>query len=258
MDILCGKYLQQKCIHNLKMFKFIGSIFVFVLLSCVVMAQEPPQRAAKPQLFAIGLDFSPNYSYRRLSYPSSLESFVRDREKDERAAYGYNGGLKFIAQVKRRGRLEVGVQFARQTHRFVNIPINDTSEGEIVGYRDVVLQYDYLMVPLKYRHRVNDTRIQVDLILGGSLNFLLGVYDNSFVEENSGREYTVREEYDKGDFNQTGVSLITGLCLGYELPENWTVQMSPLYRRSLSPTSESSLQQFNYSLGCELALLRRF
>ena len=163
-----------------------------------------------------------------------------------------------MMKIRQKVTLEVGLQYARQTHKFVDIPIVDPDGGDLIGTRDEVLQYDYVVVPLKYNFMLlHRNRLNLQFSLGVMGQLFQSAHAKNFVENLDDTAYTVRQEFDTVEFGKLTFGLLAGVVVSYDLPENWTVQIAPIMRYSLGRLYESQIGQFNYSYGVEFGLVRR-
>ena len=77
------------------------------------MSQESVNEKSK---ISIGINFSPNYSYRILKYSDEQQITVDIREQSEEPSYGFNTGIAAQYLITENVEVELGFQFSRQTN----------------------------------------------------------------------------------------------------------------------------------------------
>ena len=50
------------------------------------------------------------------------------------------------------------------------------------------------------------------------------------------------------------VGLVGGVGLGYHISEKLNLRVEPLFRYSLAPLAEAPIDQYNYSIGCQIGM----
>ena len=215
------------------------------------MAQESVSEEGK---FSIGVNFSPNFCYRTLNYLDESQTFVDTREELEHPSFGFNAGISaryiFITNLE----VELGVQFSRQTHMFKNIPISDGMGNTSLGLADNQLRYHYLELPLRVNYRFLNRKVFCYVTAGVSMNLFLNDKSKIWLTYNTGETDVVTSESSIYDFNKTALAVLGGLGIGYHISEKLNVRLEPLFRYSLTPLAEAPINQYNYSIGCQIGM----
>lgn len=224
---------------------------ILFLVPIILIGQEKESNERK---LSIGLNFSPNYSYRTLSYDEEWEGFVETREEQEHPSFAFNTGIAVHYSVNENVELVANVQFSKQTHSFKEVPIADAMGGNTGGFADIQLRYYYLEIPFRANYLFLKGKIFGYATAGASLNLFLNDETKSWLTYANGEEETRNSDTGIQDFNKTAIGLIGGLGFGYNLNEKWDVRMEPIFRYSLTPLAEAPIDQFNYSIGCQFGV----
>lgn len=215
------------------------------------MAQELVSEEDK---FSIGVNFSPNYCYRTLNHPDEWQTFVDTREELEHPSFGFNAGIAARCIFFTTIEVELGVQFSRQTHMFKNVPISDAMGITPLGLADNQLRYHYLELPLRVNYWFFNRKVFGYVTAGVSMNQFLNDKSKSWLTFNTGETDVVISESSIYDFNKTAFAILGGLGIGYHISEKLNVRLEPLYRYSLTPLAEAPIDQYNYSIGCQIGV----
>lgn len=209
---------------------------------------------SKKSRLSIGANFSPNYSYRTLKSPSSSQWIVDLREKTEQAAFGFNTGLSIQYLLTKRLEIELGIQFSQQTHAFKDIEIFDINGGPSLGTADNRYIYQYLEIPLRVNYRIVNKKFFSYITAGISLNLLLNDKTKAWARFNNGDTKFSNTKTSIRDFNKTIIGLIGGVGAGYHINKKLSLRLEPLFRYSLIPLAEAPIEQYNYSIGCQVGV----
>lgn len=227
-------------------------IIISILFAPILsIAQESVNEESK---FSIGVNFSSNYSYRTLKYPDNLQNFVDAREKLEHPSFGFNTGIAVQYLLMKKIEVELGIQFSRQTHMFKEVPISDPMGNPSLGLADNQLRYHYLEIPLRVNYRIVNQKFFGYISAGVSINKFLNDKSKSWLTYNNGDTEVVKSESGILDFNKTVIGLVGGVGLGYHVSEKLNLRLEPLFRYSLTPLAEAPIDQYNYSIGCQIGM----
>jgi len=75
----------------------------------------------KTKRIAIGIVFSPDYSYRTLKPNSSSNWIAEFRNSLEIPKFGFTTGLNFLLQLNKRLTLEAGLQFSNKGEKRMDV-----------------------------------------------------------------------------------------------------------------------------------------
>jgi hypothetical protein len=215
------------------------------ILPSLVFAQESEP---KERLFSVGLTYSPNYSYRHLSYGSESESLVKWRERYEEPSFGFNAGIAAQYRFGKRFEVVLGVQYSEQGSAFREIELISI-EGTQLGSYDSEFVFSYIEVPLRANYHVLDRKVFAYVTLGASANFFQSDEVQSTVTWNDGDTEESTSATDIVNFNQIAYALIGGFGVGTSLHERWEIRLEPIFRYSITPVADAPIDQHNYSIG---------
>lgn len=88
----------------------------FVFLSIVAIGQ--PKEIDSTKRFSIGINFSPDYSYRKLYLANDEYGFVKHRNEKESPRFGFTTGLTVCYRLNSRFALESGLQFSDKGDKY--------------------------------------------------------------------------------------------------------------------------------------------
>lgn len=228
-------------------------ILVFALLFTPILsfAQESESEESK---FSIGINFSPNCSYRTLKYPENLQNLVDAREELEHPSLGFNTGIEAHYLPLKNLEIVLAVQLSRQTHMFREVPLTNIAGDDSLGFADNQLRYHYLGIPLRVNYRIVNQKFFVHISAGVSINQFLSDKSRSWITYSNGDTEVVNSESGIKDFNKTLIGLVGGIGLGYHINEKLNMRLEPLFRYSLTPLADAPIEQYNYSIGCQIGV----
>ena len=227
-------------------------IIISILFAPILsIAQESVNKESK---FSVGVNFSPNYSYRTLKYPDNLQSFVDDRERSEHPSFGFNTGIAVQYLLMKKFEVELCIQFSRQTHMLKEVTVVGTMGNVSMGLADVQLRYHYIEIPILVNYRIVNQKFFGYISAGVSINQFLNDESKAWLTYSNGDNEVVHSESGILDFNKTVVGLVGGVGLGYHISEKLNLRVEPLFRYSLAPLAEAPIDQYNYSIGCQIGM----
>lgn len=213
------------------------------------MAQES---VSGKDIFLIGVNFSPNFCYRTLDYPDELQTVVDSRVESEHPSFGFNVGIAtryfFVTNLE----VELGIQFSRQTHIFKNVPISDAMGNISPGLADSQLRYHYIELPLRANYRFLNRKVFGYVTTGISINVFLNDQSKSWITYYTGETDVITFESSINTFSKTAFAVLGGFGIGYHITEKLNLTLEPLCRYSLTSLAKAPIDQYNYSLGCQI------
>jgi hypothetical protein len=222
-------------------------IIIFILFAPLLnFAQES---ISEDSNFSIGLNFSSNYSYRTLNYQDNLQNLVKSREELEHPSFGFNTGVSVQYLLLKKIEIELGIQFSRQTHMFKEVPIIDE-----MGFADNQLRYHYIEIPLRVNYRIVNKKFFYYISAGVSINKFLNDKSKIWLTYSNGDTEVLNSESGFLGFNKTVIGLVGSVGLGYHISEKLNLRLEPLFRYSLTPLTDAPIDQYNYSIGCQIGM----
>ena len=234
-------------------------IFVLSSLTQLLVAQttEPTAATSKERKIALGISFSPDYSYRDVRATNSyFEPLVDLMDSNELPVFGLTTGLKLSTILKKRFTYETGVLFSKKgfrskTQTFYAYDPNDPS---IPKTSTDYYSYYSLDVPLKVNFYPIKTKT-------GGFSVSAGLITNLFFRRVTTFEYEFNNKPNqtvKQASNKFGILPSMLVAIGYqqELSERLFLKAEPSYRRALVNYSGngSAVNTYLYSLGLDVSL----
>jgi hypothetical protein len=230
---------------------------IAVLIFITPMLCNGQESTDKQGRFSIGVNFSPNYSYRVLNYSDEWQSTVDSREEYEQGSFGFNTGVVAHYSFLERLEVELGVQYSRQAHMFTDVPLYDFIEDRILGKADTQFRYHYIEIPLRVNYHFMVKKVFGYITAGISVNTFLNDESKTWVTYDNGETEVVTGETSIADFNEVAFGIIGGAGIAYKVTNRFDIRLEPLFRYSLTPLAEAPIDQHNYSIGCQVGISMR-
>jgi hypothetical protein len=123
---------------------------------------------------AIGLTFSPDYSYRSLSSDAASIWIANDREDFEIPKFGFTAGPRVLFTLGNRLALESGILFSDKGEKTSNMRYSGDPEDifmPVLGRHN--FHYYYLDVPVKANYYLTSKKVKLFVSVGTSVNFFV-------------------------------------------------------------------------------------
>ncbi|MFL5752723.1 MAG: outer membrane beta-barrel protein [Bacteroidia bacterium] len=211
--------------------------------------------------FAIGLEFSPDLSYRYLVSANKMTEFiVKDRNEYEVPKLSFTTGISGVFKLKDKIYLEAGIQYSVKGEKYKRqvyfiapqslydpaIPANDNGSAKMVyNYKDI-----YIDVPVKLNYYLRTKKCSPFISAGISPNIFL-------------TEKVVINCRSSSGSNFSGYSFINPQALlGFGLDFNLKrikMRVEPIGRCSVLPViKNANIKGYFYSVGINYGLYYRF
>jgi len=228
---------------------------VGTLLSLTTMGQNAD--TAIPKKLAIGLTFSPDYSYRSLKPDNSGESMAEWRDSFEIPKFGYTTGLSLVYRLNKRISMEAGIQFSdkgEQTKQRALIYFQPEPKApDKIKY---TYSYLYIDVPIKAYFRLTDKRLKLFLSVGLSPNIFIAQKITSYLTYEGGSTQKSTSSSFSG-LSRINLAVLGGLGLDYELTDRINLRLEPIYRRSITSIIDAPIKAYLYSIGVNMGVYYR-
>jgi hypothetical protein len=235
----------------------------FFLISFPIFLIAQTTDSIKQKRFAIGVNFSPDYSYRNFIQTPRITDNSQDYYiYNELPNYGYTTGLTFDVNIGKRFMLETGVLFANK-----GVKIDETFYDQIYsnGTKDIysttkiTLHHYFLDIPLKANINILAKRFKLYISTGAVFNIALGYKSISEITYPS----SPSKNYSNSSFatsfqSPLGMTLLLGMGASYDLNKKITVKIEPIYRQSINSTFQLKSNGVYYSIGTNVGLSYRF
>ncbi len=228
-------------------------ILIFLFCWSYGFTQEMVESQSR---LSIGLNFSPNYSFRNLEYSDEFEWLAKQREH-ETASFGFNTGLVILYRLATRAELELNFQFSRQAWQLKDLPLINPN-ADLLGDGDYTYWNDYIEIPLRINYRFLNKKVFIFVTAGVSANISLGGGSKAELRFNSGTSEESVRKIDRSQFRSMVLAPVVGLGFGYNFNERWNVRVEPLFRYSLNPITDDNailIKQYNHSIGLQTGLI---
>ena len=194
-----------------------------------------------------------------------MQGLPQRKRKHENSVWGFNSGISFVYKIKPRIEVETGIQYSQQINQLKDVPFVKYDDiiimnpmGNDMGICDINYLYSYLEIPIKMNYRILNKNLRIYGTGGVSINIFLNERIRSNLKYYDGLEeenFTKGNSDNRNNRNNTIIALILGIGFDYDISECCNLRFEPLFRRSLQPIFNTTLKQFNYSIGGQLGFL---
>lgn len=235
----------------------------FFLISFPIFLMAQTTDSIKHKRFAIGVNFSPDYSYRNFIQTPRITDNSKDYYMyNELPKYGYTSGLTFDVNMGKRFTLETGVLFADKGIKMdetVYDQIYSNGTKHIYSTTKTKFHNYFLDIPIKANINILSKRFKLYVSIGAALNIVLGYKKVSEVSFPN-LQFT---NYTNSNFNTShqspfSITLLLGIGASYELTKKIVLKIEPIYRQSLISTFQLKSDGVFYSIGTNIGLSYRF
>ena len=218
----------------------------------------------KPRDFRLGLNVSPDLSYRRLAAADSL--FIDIRNRFETPGIGYHAGLNLYWGMRNHFSFESGLHFATHNFRLVKTRLvftrpdpsfPQTNPAEPI-YARGVFKAHYLDIPLRFNYSLGEGPLSIIFGFGFNANILLQETHKSIFYHDGQRE--IRGRRIRNDYQRLNISSALSAGFNYRFSDKWNFRLEPSFRYGLfgAVKNPERVRQNLYSaglnLGCYLTL----
>jgi hypothetical protein len=252
------QFIIRRCVyqnHNCKTHFNMNRIFLFAaLFSFHLSAQEsltsvpialPDDIPADFSRWQIGVSFSPDLAYRRLS---SDPSWIND---DESPIFGYTTGGNVVFNINDRFGTASGVHFSEKGYG--NRVTITNAEAEEVGKGFVRTAFDYIEIPLKASYTFGS----------GSLRWTAGagIVNGILVSARQVSSYTIEVQGSKKNkmdilsyYDRYNFSVMLGAGIDWSVASRLQLKAEPTLRYGLTKISQAPFATSLWNVGLDVGL----
>ena len=243
--------------------KIFATVLLGVCLCCPYFSNGQPTISAaafeKPMRFSVGVNVSPDYTYRRLTNndgSSSSDVIIGLRDKLETAKAGYTIGICALLRKSARLGFEIGLQYSNKGYAFgktdlVFSPVIDPrynlpySTGPI--YTVVNYNYHYLDIPVRVIYNLGGRKIKFIASVGVATNVLVNAPPTAIFEgDTSGTGAQAGQGY---EFRKLNLSPHVALGFNYRVSENVDLCVEPTFRYGLLKIIDAPITGYLWNAG---------
>lgn len=233
-------------------------ILLFLLMPLFSLGQN--QTNVKETKFAVGLCFSPDYSYRYLSTDVDAKKFItEERDTSETPDFGFTAGVSLHYSFNKRFAVESGLLYSKKGYKKIltNFFAFDPNDPLIPERAVFYSRFDYLCVPVKFNYVFIDKRFKLFVTAGVSANFFIKE-ETKIVNEFSNRTTVKYVEDNISDFRKLNLEFLAGIGADYNLNKHFKLRLEPLFRRSINSITTTDIKGYLYSGGLNFGVYYRF
>lgn len=233
--------------------KHVLIILLFLPLTLFSQATDITEKGK----FFIGLNFSPDYSYRHLIQNgddfSDMEwKYVKNiQDSIFIPKYGYTAGIAFGYHINKMLNIETGIIYSNKGYKTIS------TETVYDFYRppenaQSILDYTYLGIPLKANVIFFDERFQLIMGFGATLDILLRK-SVKIIPDNPTTRFPIQKKYIDYDYNKINISPIVSIGMKYNITHRMSLRAEPTFRYSVLKLDDKSYVETHlYSVGLNI------
>jgi opacity protein-like surface antigen len=232
--------------------------YLFLLLPLFSLGQN--QTNMKDTKFAVGLCFSPDYSYRYLSTDVDAKKFIKEeRDTSETPDFGFTAGVSLHYSFNKRFAVESGLLYSKKGYKktLTKFSAFDPNDPLIPERAVFYSRFDYLCVPVKFNYVFIDKRFKLFVTAGVSANFFIKE-ETKIVSEFSNRTTVKYVEDNISDFRKLNLEFLAGIGADYNLNKHFKLRLEPLFRRSINSITTTDIKGYLYSGGLNFGVYYKF
>lgn len=234
------------------------SLFSFTLYGQETSTPTPTKGHDK---LLIGINFSPDISYRMLS-SNSYPRLVSYRNSNEKPKFGYTTGLNVNYNFSKKIGIEIGAQYALKGYATTKKELDYTvmlfdpsdflnENGLLPTHYNDKFNFHTLDIPIRAMFSFGKKKVQFVTSIGVTTNILLKATDVVIYtyEDGStqGTGHDISENYHKLNITPT---ISAGIA--YQLNDHLKLNVEPTFRYALTNSSDLPYSEHLYSAGLNI------
>ncbi len=223
-------------------------VLITFLFPIIILSQ--PIDSLKFKKNNIGLTFSTDYCFRTIKTSAGSEQIFQSIDSIEVPKFGYTVGFNYIRNMSKKISISTGILFSDKGEKTKQIYSSKTT---IFNYNN---KYYYLDIPLKVDYRFFNKKIKFFMSAGISGNIFLiekTTQTTGFTSDDVQNNF-----YNHDGFSNMNMSVLASAGVDFPLINNWIFKIESVYRRSITPISNTPLKKYLYSLGINFGLFKSF
>ena len=220
------------------------SLFFYLMLS----SQTPD--SLKTKKHSVGVSFSPDYCFRKLTSNPSSEWIKDGLDTLEVGKIGYTTGLNYTFRLSKRIGISTGVLLSNKGEKTKK---TFSSQPSIFNYNN---QYYYLDIPLTVKYNIINKTLKLFVSAGISSNIFL-VKKTTQITGYTNDDVKINY-YDKDGLSKVNLAILAGFGIEYPITKKWDLKIEPIFRRSITPIANTPVKKYLYSIGINIGLSTSF
>ncbi|MEI6123295.1 MAG: outer membrane beta-barrel protein [Bacteroidota bacterium] len=217
-------------------------LFLIFLLPAILHGQN--STSIKNRKFFIGVNFSPDYSYRFItkndkSISSDQWTHIKNLEDSiYKPSFGFTTGLNFYYQINKLLSIETGFQYSHKGYQTIPFPtVYDFNYDPAIATN--YIYFTYLDFPLRVNFTFLKSKLQIITSAGAVFNYLLQTRSKT-VPETPTANFQTQINISKYHYNKINISPTVSLGLKYNINKRINLRAEPTFRYGLLNTDSKS------------------
>lgn len=230
-------------------------LFFIVFFPLFINGQNSESQSSKKLSF--GVNFSPDYTYRRLYMENDEHNFVDMLDEMEDPRLGFTTGLVAYYQISNRFTFESGIQFSDKGEKskmniWVESSGNSTTDPAIPEKNKSFNHYYYLGVPIKLNYYFLQNKFKMFASVGVITDFFVDG-KNKLILYYKDRTEKQLNDIDN-DFNLINYVGLASFGIERDISTKLRFRFEPTFRYSFTPVAIAPMERYHYSFGANVVL----
>jgi len=214
-----------------------------------------PILASSQNKSSLNIVFSPDYNYRSLTGPDSLQWSIDIFNESNKAKLNFRFGMDYSHQIGQSNFLKTGIRYARIG--FFSLKEELFLPDMTVSYGEISNNSHFIEIPIVIRKEFGGNRIAPFLELGVSPMLYINSLQITTIDGNRETVAFHRNDSAQTDYNNLQFSLNLSTGFNVLLKEQYQLFFSPTFRYHLTKTANAINTQHLFNLGIEVGI-RKF
>lgn len=210
--------------------------------------------------FQIGINYSPDYNYRRLTlnkenHDSKIDKEIRN--KYETAKYGYTTGILISLAIHSKLAFTTGLQYSNKGYQIKKSSVANDLIVQAFKSTHFNYSYYYIDIPLSMSYVIGKKKLQYIISTGLTANLFIN--DKKFQNNNFSSNYTYIQLFIPNyDSNKLNLSSTLSCGFNYRIRSKIDIRIEPTFRYQLFNTRNTDLSAHLWNFGMNTAILYSF
>tara|TARA_B110000977_G_scaffold171075_1_gene222275 strand:+ start:335 stop:1015 length:681 start_codon:yes stop_codon:yes gene_type:complete len=210
---------------------------------------------------SIGVNYSIDRTYRSLianERGNNSQSIVDYSDSIYFPSIKNTVGISIQKFINENIILDFGILYIKtgyQSIKIKNLRVPDENQIYVDNMTNFI-NLKYLSLPIKLKWIISKNKIQTFLVSGLSANIFLKSNSSFLHEYNDGTTQTTFYTYNSDKF--LSISIVLGLGIDIPINRNYSIEINPIFRRSLTKFHDFSYNEYLYSYGINLGINYKF
>jgi hypothetical protein len=222
-------------------------LIMFFLFSFCGYGQQDSIKLSK---ISVGAVYSPDYCYRILKFPATLQWVKEMRNAEEMPMFGFSAGLGLKYKLNSKIGLETGAYYTIRGEQTKKAELLWASpDPSFPDKSKTKFKYTVIEFPLKVNYYLKMGRLSYAVSLGFSANVFSEKNTKVFLEYGDGHKTKAVSNVNIG-YRKFNSAVLIGGELSYQFTERLAFTLNPIYRQFItSILIDDKAKEYSYAIG---------